>query len=133
MPFPVPMNRSICFLVVFRKDASVLPTLLRTSAFQSTGPRRLSGAGSFVFGSGKAAQGLDRGDEVIGAADCRRIFCQGITNAVLGSRHASQHAGQAPLVGASADEHCPMLGGHPEGGIAAEDVLLDPVLLDCRA
>jgi hypothetical protein len=26
-----------------------------------------------------------------------------------------------------------MLGGHPEGGIAAEDVLLDPVLLDCRA
>src|SRR5881227_791744 len=82
---------------------------------------------------GKPAQCLYRWDEVIGPADCRRIPGQGITYAILGSRHTSEHAGQALLVAAEADKHRAMFGGRPERGIAAEDMLLYPILFDHRA
>ena len=42
-------------------------------------------------------------------------------------------AGQALLVAAEADKHRPMLGGRPERGIAAEDMLFYPILFDHRA
>src|SRR6266568_1424221 len=79
---------------------------------------------------GKPAQCLYRWDEIIGAADRRRISRQGVTYSVLCSRHTSEHAGQALLVAAEADKHRPMLGGRPERGIAAEDMLLYPILFD---
>src|SRR6266496_2331599 len=82
---------------------------------------------------GKPAQCLDRGDEVIGTADRRRISRQGVTYAVLCSRHPSEHAGQALLVAAEADKHRPMLGGRPEWGIAAEDMLFYPIHFDHRS
>ena len=82
---------------------------------------------------GKPAQCLYRWDEVIGTTDSRRIFGQGITYAILGSRHPSEHAGQALLVAAEADKHRPMLSGRPERGIAAKDVLFYTILFDHRA
>src|SRR2546421_13012918 len=88
----------------------------------------IPGSGSLVIRGGKPAQRLYRGDEVIGAADCRRIPGQGITDAVFCSGHTSEHAGQTMLVAAEADKHRPMLGGRPERGIAAEDVLYYPAL-----
>ena len=72
---------------------------------------------------GKPSQCLDRWDEVIGTTDRRRISGQGVTYAVLCSRHTSEHAGQAMLVAAEADKHRPVLSGRPERGIAAEDML----------
>src|SRR5215467_15316209 len=83
-----------------------------------------------ILGRGKPPQRLYRWDEVIGPADSRRVPGQGITYAVLCSRHTSQHAGQALLVATEADKHRPMLCGRPERGIAAEDMLLYPMLFD---
>src|SRR5207244_13327864 len=88
---------------------------------------------SLVVRGGKPPQRLYRWDEVIGPADSRRIPGQGITYAVLGPRHTSEHARQALLVAAEADKHRPMLGGRPERGIAAEDMLFYPILFDHRA
>src|SRR5258708_4639110 len=81
----------------------------------------------FVVCGGKPAQRLDRWDEGIGPSDCRRLSGPGVTDAVLRSRHPIAHAGQATLVAAEANEHRPMLSRCPERGIAAEDVLFDPV------
>src|SRR5436305_13657967 len=88
---------------------------------------------SLVVRGGKSPQRLYRGDEVIGTTDSRRIPGQGVTYAILGSRHTSEHARQALLVAAEADKHRPMLSGRPERGIAAEDMLLYPILFDHRA
>src|SRR5229473_6746104 len=88
---------------------------------------------SLAVRGGKPTQCLYRWDEVIGPTDRRRIPGQGVTDAILCSRHTSEHAGQALLVAAEADEHRPMLGGRPERGIAAEDMLFYPLLFDRRA
>src|SRR5579859_7737619 len=79
---------------------------------------------------GKPPQCLYRWDEVIGPTDHRRISGQSVTDAILCSRHTSEHAGQALLVAAEADEHRPMRSHRPERGVAAEDVLLYPLLFD---
>src|SRR5256885_6680284 len=50
-----------------------------------------------------------RWDEVISSADSRHIPGQGITDAILSSRHTSEHARQALLIAAEADKHRPML------------------------
>src|SRR5437667_3308114 len=85
---------------------------------------------SLVVRGGKPPQRLYRGDEVIGTTDSRCIPGQGVTYAILGSRHTSEHAGQALLVAAEADKHRPMLSGRPERGVAAEDMLFYPIHFD---
>src|SRR6266516_7111787 len=90
-------------------------------------------ASSLSVSRGKPAQCFNRWDEVISATDRCRISGQGITYAILCSRHTPEHAGQALLVAAEADKHRPMFCSRPERGIAAEDVLFNPILFDHRA
>src|SRR5258708_23982329 len=78
--------------------------------------------------AGKRSQCLYRWDEVIGPADSRCISGQGVTYAILGSRHTIKHAGQAMLAAAEADKHRPMGSRRPESSIAAEDMLFYPML-----
>src|SRR5258708_30812861 len=88
---------------------------------------------SLAVRGGKPPQCFYRWDVVIGPTDRRRISGQGITDAILCTGHTSEHAGQALLVAAEADEHRPMRSHRPERGVAAEDVLLYPLLFDRRA
>src|SRR5258708_11016191 len=69
----------------------------------------------------------------MGTDDSRGVPDKGATDAILGTRHTIEHAGQALLVAAEADKHRPMLSGRPERGIAAEDMLFYPILFDHRA
>ena len=114
------------------KDAAVLihqigsEPILR-EVLRSTQTPCILISGSLVVRGGKPAQCLDRWDEVIGPADSRRISGQGVTDAILCSRHTIEHAGQAMLVATEADKHCPMRSRRPERGIAAEDVLFYPI------
>ena len=103
---------------------------LRTQETASLCSYRGCGSRLFVVWRGKSAQRLDRWDEVVGSTDRCRVPGEGITDAILGSGHAREHAGQALLVTAETDEHRPMLGGRSERRIAAEDVLFDPILFD---
>src|SRR6266567_3815749 len=90
-------------------------------------------SGSLVTRGGKPPQCLYRWDEVIGPADSRCISGQGVTYAILGSRHTIKHPGQAMLVAAEADKHRPIGSRRPERSIAAEDMLFYPMLFDHRA
>src|SRR5437870_4737735 len=90
-------------------------------------------ASSLSVSRGKPAQCFNRWDEVISATDRCRISGQGITYAILCSRHTLEHADQALLVAAEADKHRPMFCSRPERGIAAKDVLFYTILFDHRA
>ena len=85
---------------------------------------------SLVVCGGKLLECLDRWDEVISTTDERGIPGQSITDAILSSRHPSEHAGQAMLITTEANTHRSMRASLSEQGIAAEDVLFSPMLFD---
>src|SRR6266568_7790035 len=90
-------------------------------------------ASSLSVSRGKPAQRFNRWDEVISTTDRCRISGQGITYAILCSRHTREHAGQALLLAAETNKHRPMFCSRPERGIASKDVLFYTILFDHRA